>query len=316
MKSNIDKYNEIKAPAGADIAIEKGIRMGERHFVFRRSLTSLAAAVAVCVCVAISGFVSPTMASVLVKLPVVGPIFENSYDRGLRKVSEKGLSEEQDLQITSDGVTVAIKEVYFDKSGISIGYIVSGAAAQSKNFLFTFYNDGKVLYGGGSGDINPVSEDLYSGIVTFIPGEQLPDSFNLRVVASESLDGKSPYDFTIRVSRNQADLESREITLMKYASSDDRSILIKKAVFTPASITLNLEYTVPKFTSDAMFQLIDENGNTVQVKSMGGGIIKNENKETDVITAIFDAFENIPEKLTLKVLEDGNAVMEMEFEVE
>lgn len=316
MNQNTNKYSDIKVPASADIAIEKGIRMGERHLRFRRNIASLVTAAGICIIIMVSGFVSPTMASVLVKLPIVGPIFEKSVDKGLKSISEKGLSDAQDMEITSNGITVAIKEIYYDKSSISIGYIVGGADAESKQFNFIFYYNGDMISGGGTGSFSNLSKDAYSGIMTLFIDEDLPESFDLRIVASENLDKKSPYDFTIPVSREKVDSKSKEITIMKYQSSDDKALLVKKAVFTPASTIIYYEYSRPKNQGDVQLQIVDEMGNGLNSNSKSGGMEEKGEILTDICTEIFDPFEKLPQKLKLRVLEDNNVIMEMEFDVE
>jgi hypothetical protein len=316
MDSNINKFEDIEIPASADIAIEKGIRMGERHNRFRRNTAIISTAAAIFIAIMVSGFVSPTMANVLVKVPVVGSIFENSVDKGLKNISEKGLSNPQNMEITSNGITVSIKEVYYDKSSISVGYVVAGKDIGSRFFNLFFYCNGKMIQGGGTGDTNSLSKDAYSGITTLFTGGNLPENFDLRIVASENLDKKSPYDFTIPVSRSKVDSQSREITIMKYLKSDNKVLLVKKASLTPASTIINFEYTRQKWQKEIQLQIKDENGIWIGTNSLGGGTEEKGENLTDIFIAIFNPYKKLPQKIDLRALEDNKPIMEMEFNVQ
>ncbi|WP_149093754.1 DUF4179 domain-containing protein [Paenibacillus terrae] len=61
-----------------------------------------------------SGFVSPAMAETLKNIPLIGSVFQYTYDNGLRTAGKSGLTTTIPLSETQDGVTLHIKEVMFD----------------------------------------------------------------------------------------------------------------------------------------------------------------------------------------------------------
>ncbi|WP_431087495.1 sigma-70 family RNA polymerase sigma factor [Paenibacillus sp. 8b26] len=61
-----------------------------------------------------SRFVSPAMAETLKNIPLIGSVFQYTYDNGLRTAGKSGLTTTLPLSETQDGVTLHIKEVMFD----------------------------------------------------------------------------------------------------------------------------------------------------------------------------------------------------------
>ncbi len=315
MNSCKDEFEKIKVPDAAEVMIQRAISKGNRHLKQRRGLLSTLAAALVCVCFFSTGFASPTMAGVFVKLPVVGPIFEKFEDSGLKNVSNKGLSEKKNLQVTSKGITVALKEVYYDKSGFSIGYIIKGDDAANRQFGFVMlYNGKEDIPGGGGGYYDRISKDVYCGVITLRTGAKLPEKFNLRIVFTNNPDEKSPFDFTVPVSRKKADTATREVILMKNFKSGDRSVLVKKALITPESTTFQLEYTRPENDSNFKFQLTDGHNKVITLKSVGGGTIESGKLIKDDCIVIFEPVDKQTQKLKLGILNGkGKSMISMDI---
>ncbi|MFD2615062.1 DUF4179 domain-containing protein [Paenibacillus gansuensis] len=80
----------------------------------------IASALMIGVGVLTSGYVSPTMATALNRLPFVGNLFEQSGDNGLRNASKQGLISSVNASQTKKGITFSISEVMYDTTRISM----------------------------------------------------------------------------------------------------------------------------------------------------------------------------------------------------
>lgn len=63
-----------------------------------------------------AAYVSPTFASTLSQLPIVGSVFSNSGSLGLKQASEQGLTSTIGEKHTINGISVTIDEVLYDES--------------------------------------------------------------------------------------------------------------------------------------------------------------------------------------------------------
>lgn len=253
MRAYKDDFDNITVPeAELEAVVNRAISQGKRQLKIRKGFRMGASAAMIGLCILGSGFVSTSMAKVLVNIPFVGSVFESFADKDLANLKASDLTSLEDMQITANGITVAIKEVYYDRSNISIGYLVSGADyTDEKHFDAVFSCNGMPIGGGGGARFNQIADKLYSGLVMHYPGitSELPDKFNLEVILTDNMEKaqESPYRFSIPVSRSQADEKTRSFLVMQSArsSSGERTLLIKKIVFTPVSTMVEYDYIHP-----------------------------------------------------------------------
>ncbi|MDF9408375.1 MAG: hypothetical protein A4E52_02036 [Pelotomaculum sp. PtaB.Bin013] len=253
MKAYKDVFDNIVVPAEeVDMVIQKAINKGKRQLKMKRRIIISASVVLLCACILGSGFVSASMARVLVNIPFIGSVFarEKFAGSGLQNIDIDDIAKYDDMQITDQGITVAIREAYYDQSGFAIGYVVSGAElSDEKIFHASFYYNGRPISGGGGGSYDKISDELYVGLQQHHPhaGLSFPDSLELEVVLANDLNKirESPYRFKIPVSRRSADEKTRELLVMKAVETGDRTILVKKILFAPAATVVEYEYTHP-----------------------------------------------------------------------
>lgn len=72
-----------------------------------------------------AGFVSPTMAHMLKNLPYVSTIFGFVGDSGIKVADQQGLTQPLDQSVNDQGITVSLKEAYYDRLNLSIGFAVT-----------------------------------------------------------------------------------------------------------------------------------------------------------------------------------------------
>ncbi|AWP30000.1 DUF4179 domain-containing protein [Paenibacillus sp. Cedars] len=220
----------------------------------KRYWTGLLVAVAVSGLLIIgSGFISPVMAEALKNIPVLGSIFLNDGDEGLKTASRQGMITEVQQSVAHDGITISISELMYDGSRISMvltrqtidgknesfGQLGSKASQRGDVNGVQFYVDGEELgnYGysiTGVGDGAPNSD-----IVTLSP-EGLPDEFTLEVVIRD-ISVSEPFRFSIPVKNSAADravLKSEEPKIHDNIHMEIRSFKI-----TPATMQMIVSIT-------------------------------------------------------------------------
>lgn len=134
-----------------------------------------------------SGFVSPAMASIMAQIPVIGSIFVQQGDPGLRNASEQGLTTAIGETRTNDGSSMTINEVFYDGIRLSVAYsLVSQQPldwdAQLRtditvNGKETFFNRGQTR--------TEITPTYHVGIIDIDPPADLPDQFELGLLFHE-----------------------------------------------------------------------------------------------------------------------------------
>jgi len=331
-KTYKDDFTHIVVPAEqVDMVIQKAINKGKRQQIVKRRVMMSASVALICVCILGSGFVSTSVARVLVNIPFVGSVFEREKFAGsgfeLENVAGNDITKFDDMQITDHGVTVAIREAYYDQSGFTLGYVVSGAElTDEKVFHANFYYHGRGIPGGGGAHYDKISDKLYVGLTQFHPGAEFsfPDSFELEVVLTDDMEKikKSPYRFKIPLSRSNADAKTKELLVMKAADTGERTLLVKKIVLTPVSTVVDYEYTHPigdrkedGGTDDYDVKLINGSGIELNPGSFSRNGSKNGEKWIDACRVNFPAINEPAGNMAFKLLLPENHSIRVDFEI-
>ena len=325
-----NSFADIQVPAEADLFIQTAIKKGKRHEMMRQAITIAGIIPLMSMLIVIaSGFIFPAMAQTLSNIPVIGSIFAKSYDPGLKSVVEKELVDKHNMQMIYDGTTITIKEVYYDNSGISIGYTVQSKNTGIEKSLYSImlYYDGSPIKGPSISDHgHKVSENEYAYTFSVDYSHQntkLPETFDLSIKVVTTAEGKpfqeTPFNFTVPVSRNKADGSSREFTVMKSFHDKDYSLLVKKVTFTPSTTVLTYDITGPK-NKHLFVKVMDENNNVIGPFKSGeydkDDSISSES-ETMYMTVYCTPFETIPKKIRLSVFElNGKAYPGFDLEIQ
>lgn len=200
-----------------------------------------------------SGFISPVMAEALKNIPIIGSIFLNDGDEGLKTATRQGMTTEVQQSITHDGTTMSISELMYDGSRISMvltrqtsdgtnepfGQLGSQASQQGEVNGIRFYADGEELgnYGYSISGVGKGAPN--SDIVTLSP-EGLPDEFTLEV-AIRDISVSKPFRFNIPVKNSAADhtvLSSEELKV-----HDNIHMSISSFNITPATMQMIVNIT-------------------------------------------------------------------------
>lgn len=72
-----------------------------------------------------AGFVSPTMAHMLKNLPYVSTVFGFVGESGIKVADQQGLTQPLNQSVNDQGITVSLKEAYYDRLNLSIGFAIT-----------------------------------------------------------------------------------------------------------------------------------------------------------------------------------------------
>jgi len=255
----------------------------------------------------------------------VGSVFASFADQDLANVDSNDLTKLDDMQITDQGITVAIKEIYYDQSNISIAYLVSGADyTDEKHFYAVYSYNGQGISGGGSAAYHQISDKFYSGLEKLYPavGSVLPDHFDLEVVLTDDMETAqaSPYRFIISVSRSHADEKTRELLVMKTVKSGNSMVLVKKIVFTPVSTMVEYEYSHPddhgkQLQGKHEVKLINSHGVEMDGGSLSWHVEKNKDQYTHTGRAQFSASNDTNGNWTFELVPAQGENIKVDFHV-
>lgn len=87
--------------------------------ILKRTLFAASAAVILGVGMVGVGYVSPTMAEALKKVPVIGLLFYETSEEAVQKAIERGIISTPNISVTHDGITLKVTEVLFDGTRLS-----------------------------------------------------------------------------------------------------------------------------------------------------------------------------------------------------
>ncbi|MFF2480217.1 DUF4179 domain-containing protein [Paenibacillus sp. NPDC058071] len=278
-----------------------------------------------------SGFVVPTMASALSHLPIVGGLFSQKGDAGLKAASSQGLVSEAAASDTHKGVTFSISDVVYDGARISMvltrtsedgknepldkwtkAYFHERSASRSESEtnagLLQFWADQQKLNVGWS-----LASDIgyhHSAILTIEPDPvnlesfHLPDEFQLAI---QIRDSKLKQDFKL-------DLPVKKIAAEKVivlSESDIKSttqfdMTVKRIELTPITLRADIALTakegsegetIKEIGDSLQYEIWNERGEMAQAMGYRGSEIG----DSDYVRSLmFEPFTEIPQSIIIK----------------
>lgn len=258
------------------------------------SLTAVAATFLLLVSTA---SVSPAMANIVSKIPLLGSVFSDSGDLGLEQVNQQGLSQ---LIGTSERVgetSITLDEVFYDETRLTIGFSIV-----SENPIGDFYLssgpevkiNGKAFSGASTYSEKKLSSTHKTGIVDMDSMEDLPDTFTLGVTFTGA-DGKQ-WEFTTQVNKND---EVQKVVINHQQKSNGVDLKVSELKVSPAGLLFSYQANVDKYLGNGRidFKVIDEKGN--ELASHSGGAIVDHEKKQITGTILIDPIKEDIKKLTV-----------------
>ncbi|WP_113928500.1 DUF4179 domain-containing protein [Bacillus sp. P14.5] len=248
-----------------------------------------------------SGFVSPTMATVLSKIPLINSVLPYADD-GLKAANEKGLVKSIGQTVEEDGVAITITDLYYDDSRLEIGYSIP-LKVKDKEVLKQYkilgisdaeiYVDRKQV---GYSSKATYQNDYITGIIT-IAGDELPkssDLVNVKLDITDVLNKKGHWRFDLAAKKTEKEkiiIPKKDIKSGKYSFSIDSMEL------TPSSTKVKYVFSLPSnlnFNEQALtFKLIADNGEEMGLIKTGRILIDHRGSRLYLSSQIY--FEPIEE---------------------
>lgn len=270
-------------------AFAKGIQQAEEQTNMRQApiqmkrkskrkplLYVASAAAAFCIMVGSAAYVSPTFASTLSQLPIVGSVFSNSGFLGLKQASEQGLTSTIGEKQTINGISVTIDEVLYDASNITVGLTIDSEKELSDYYFgagpdFTINGTNPEVSSGGYGE-KVISPTVRTGIATLDVKEDMPDSFEMGL----TLEGKEgeKLEFLVPVKKITNTIY---VPVNHQQQAEGIQLDVSKISFSPSGIALDFKATEKGTLDNAQvsasfieFRITDQNGKEITSHSGGG----------------------------------------------
>ncbi|MFF2793910.1 DUF4179 domain-containing protein [Lysinibacillus xylanilyticus] len=223
-----------------------------------------------------AAYVSPTFASTLSQLPIVGSVFSNSGLPGLKQASEQGLTSTIGEKHTINGISVTLDEILYDESNITVGFTIDSEKELSNEYFgagldFTINGKYPEASSGSYGE-KVLSPTVRTGIATFDVKDNMPDSFEMGLV----LEGKGgeKWEFEAPV---------KKITDIVYVpvnhqqQAEGIQLDVSKISLSPSGIALDYTATEKGTIDNSQigasfieFRITDQNGKEITSHSGGG----------------------------------------------
>lgn len=203
------------------IGTEKPAKKGP---VWRKLAYGVGAAVMVLGILVGSASVSPAMAQVVSSIPLIGQIYKNLGDIGLKNVSDKGLTVLAGESKTINGITVTLGEVYYDDARTTASFSIDSEKPIPSDYFNINHNWKGGTPSSNYGHIlNENSPTNWTGIMIINYYSFNPDTLELGI----TFEGKQGefFEFTKKVDKAQYEniidiAKTQQIDNLKYEIHD------------------------------------------------------------------------------------------------
>lgn len=254
-----------------DAAIESGIKEGK---LFRESKKRvwpvILSYVAMIVLIIGSGFISPTMASVLAKVPLLDSIFNSSGEPGLRVALEDDNRVNLNKTITSNGVSITIKDIIYDGSRIAFSFTQD---QESEIAPLQIEIDNKVINFSENYKGKAIDNGEFEGLIQVFPEEKLPNKFHMVVKIHQIGETKGEWKFETDMKKSNN--HTMELAKGQKASIDGINYKVKKFEAADTGVHLQLEFDaemeeLQNGKKVLMLHVLDQNGQPLPINHHSG----------------------------------------------
>jgi Domain of unknown function (DUF4179) len=332
-----DSLHHINPPSSLHNDIRQRIITDNASKKVTKSIKNMVAASTIALLILLlfgSGFVSPTLANVLHKLPIVGHIYTDyKSDIGLQKAQEAGLTEEYQKTVISKDVEVTLTKIYYDGVNLSIGYkIISNTSkewpdppamgAGASHFLILkgsheFKINGSNMFGGLSDTFKEIDPGEYEGLLQLHANEfPKENNFVLECFFSEIQGVKGEWNFKVPVTKEKVKEIVHSFEPNHKVDALGGEIIVKRVDFTPTAIGLETE-TIRRLNKEnkddvLLFSIVEVGADN----GVSGDSEKLENGKTRIITrSTFPPLKEVPEFITVRGYNPSDLSESVQFKV-
>lgn len=253
-----ERLDEIISKIGAE-------KMYQRNkIIWRKVAIGVGAAVMVCGVLIGSASVSPAMAQVVSSIPVIGQIYKNLGDIGLKSVSEAGFTDFSGESKTINGITVTLGEAYYDDARATVSFSVDSKKPISLEYFNIEHNwkgaQPQSNYGITTDASSPTN---WTGILNINYYSFNPETLELGI----TFEGKQGelFEFTKEVVKAKYE---NKINITKSQKIDNMKYEIEEIKWgTPGFlISYNAQYKEKNYARDVLieFEVFDDSNNRLK----------------------------------------------------
>ncbi|MDG4657295.1 DUF4179 domain-containing protein [Ectobacillus antri] len=222
-----------------------------------------------------TSYLSPTFASTLSQLPIIGSIFKESDFPGLKQASEQGLTSTFNETQTNNGISVTINEVLYDPAKITVSFTAKSKKSLSEHYfkagMDMTINKKRPKVLSGTFKENKINDTVRTGISSFDVTEEMPNSFQLGLTLHGSKGEK--WSFSVPI---QKIVNVKTIAVRHEQTSENIHLEVQELSLSPAGVSLSYKASEkgnihnPNLNASFLeFRILDENGK--EIPSHSGG---------------------------------------------
>lgn len=213
-----------------------------------------ASAAIVLLATVVIGFVSPTMAQVLSRIPFVGSVFEAAGDAGLQISSREGLATVVNQTAIDQGIEITMNEVIYDGIRLSVGFVHDRSLGlQFTPRLGSLEIDGNPLIYSMGGVTKALPSNRKATVFKFTPSEPLPEQFTmtLQLDAVELTEGgerivvDGNWRFETEVNRLREGIIARVFDDPPEKTDGQVIVRVREVMFTPITTMVSFDWIEP-----------------------------------------------------------------------
>ncbi|WP_226086268.1 DUF4179 domain-containing protein [Mesobacillus sp. S13] len=247
-------------------AIQAGVRKGSRMKPKRRPLFKTAAVSAAAAALFISsGFMFPSMASVMAEIPILAKLYEN--DKVAENLSSQQLITELNEKAAFAGIDVTVTEAYYDGAIIGVTFDVKGEVKGNEDEIYAFYEifdrDHNIEETMELVKLVPDGDGYKGHIQLSSPRAELPAEttlpFNIIGIGEISdnwKDEQGKWNFDVPISQ----LPFETIALDQATELGQHKIAFEKLIKGTSSMAIEYTLSYPEGSQKVRFDLSDGNG--------------------------------------------------------
>lgn len=293
------QMNDIPVPDDLDSFIKKSMKKYSVKKFNKRVFICLTAVVTLFAALTITCYASPKAAEALSKMPVIGSIIKNYYDKDLTAAQSNGLTQEPGMQQTVGDATITVTDLYCDQEDFILGLTQKNVSSDQLDYQI--YYQGKLVSTSWGGDIKKNKGGSYSILLNTTLNTVLPDKCNIQLKAHERSGLKRQFTFDLAVDSSLVNEQSKEVEINKTFTEGEHTLLIKSILFTPYATTVYYDYKGSSSEGDDV-RLLDSDNNELEYKGHSYYSNHLEDKRFNGGVARFGSMKEIPDSLTFQIV--------------
>lgn len=292
------------------IAIKQGINRAKKETPilkskrFKRMVYSLASLAAAIIVLIGSAYVSPTIASGLSQIPIIGSVFEQSDRVNLQLANKHGLSNVVGVTEEIDGISVTVDEILYDQNNISIGLFIESEQPLPEHYFGAGMDmtiNGKIpSYLAWDYHEESLSETSKIAIQQILITDEMPDNFDLGLILTgEKNEG---WEFSVPIEKLK---DIKKVFVNHSQTSGNLTIHVNEITIGQTGISLHYEgvetgsdfhNTIGDFVE---FHITDQDGR--EIPGVTGGVM-GEAKNNEMIFTSNKQFDPIDDSVTSLII--------------